>query len=99
MGKRCRDAGISSLTDEIQARGGEGDGLVADVAEFGQVEAVAESAVERYGRLDTWVHRRAPGDRFRARGYVDQGPGDPAKHKRTPGVHTHFGGLRFAPAL
>jgi NAD(P)-dependent dehydrogenase (short-subunit alcohol dehydrogenase family) len=35
--------------------------MVADVCEFEQVEAVAQIAVEEYGRLDTWVHLAAVG--------------------------------------
>lgn len=53
------EAGISSLAEEIRAEGGEAEAVVADVAEFAQVEAVAERAAERYGRLDTWVHLAA----------------------------------------
>jgi len=29
---------------------------VPDVSEFDQVKAVADRTVERFGRLDTWVH-------------------------------------------
>jgi multidrug resistance efflux pump len=35
--------------------------VVADVCEFEQVEAVAQSPVGEYGRLDTWVHLAAVG--------------------------------------
>jgi NAD(P)-dependent dehydrogenase (short-subunit alcohol dehydrogenase family) len=35
--------------------------VVTDVSEFEQVEAVAQRAVEEYGRLDTWVHLAAAG--------------------------------------
>ena len=30
--------------------------MPAEVTEFDQVRAVAEHAVRRYGKLDTWVH-------------------------------------------
>jgi hypothetical protein len=33
--------------------------VVADARHFGQVQAVADQAVEWYGRLDTWVHLAA----------------------------------------
>jgi len=33
--------------------------VTAEVTDFGQVEAVAQRAVEEYGRLDTWVHLAA----------------------------------------
>ena len=55
------EAGLRSLEDEIRALGGEASAVVADVSEFEQVEAVAQSAVEEYGRLDTWVHFAAAG--------------------------------------
>jgi NAD(P)-dependent dehydrogenase (short-subunit alcohol dehydrogenase family) len=55
------EAGLRSLEDEIRGLGGEARVMVADVSEFEQVEAVAQSAVEEYGRLDTWVHLAATG--------------------------------------
>src|ERR671913_2337229 len=55
------EAGLRSLEDEIRELGGEASAVVADVSEFEQVEAVAQSAVEEYGRLDTWVHLAAAG--------------------------------------
>jgi NAD(P)-dependent dehydrogenase (short-subunit alcohol dehydrogenase family) len=55
------EAGLRSLEDEIRGLGGEARAVVADVSEFEQVEAVAQSAVEEYGRLDTWVHLAAVG--------------------------------------
>ena len=33
--------------------------MVAEVTDFDQVKAVADRAVEEYGRLDTWVHLAA----------------------------------------
>src|SRR5215218_5749467 len=55
------EAGLRSLEDEIRELGGEARAVVADVSEFEQVEAVAQIAVEEYGRLDTWVHLAAVG--------------------------------------
>lgn len=51
--------GLHSLVDEIRTRGGEATAIVADVADFEQVKAIADQTVERYGRLDTWVHGAA----------------------------------------
>src|SRR5215208_8445706 len=51
--------GLDSLVDEIRRGGGEAVAVLADVAEFEQVKAVADRAVEEYGRLDTWVHLAA----------------------------------------
>ena len=53
--------GLRSLVEEVQAEGGEATAVVAEVADFEQVEAVAQVAVEEYGRLDTWVHLAAVG--------------------------------------
>ncbi len=47
---------LHSLVDEIRREGGAAVAVVADVAEFPQVQAVADRAVAEYGRLDTWVH-------------------------------------------
>src|SRR5918997_4403746 len=55
------EAGLRSLEDEIRELDGEATAVVADVTEFEQVEAVAQRAVEEYGRLDTWVHLAAVG--------------------------------------
>ncbi|MBA2735800.1 MAG: SDR family oxidoreductase [Pyrinomonadaceae bacterium] len=50
------EEGLKSLVAEIEENGGETFYVLADAAEFDQVQAVAEKTVERYGRLDTWVH-------------------------------------------
>jgi NAD(P)-dependent dehydrogenase (short-subunit alcohol dehydrogenase family) len=55
------EAGLRSLEDDLRELGGEVTTVVADVSEFEQVETVAQSAVEEYGRLDTWVHLAAVG--------------------------------------
>jgi NAD(P)-dependent dehydrogenase (short-subunit alcohol dehydrogenase family) len=53
------DQGLKSLVDEIRRNGGTVTPVIADVADFSQVQAVADEAVARYGRLDTWVHLAA----------------------------------------
>jgi NAD(P)-dependent dehydrogenase (short-subunit alcohol dehydrogenase family) len=50
---------LASLLGEIKDEGGEAITVVADVAEFAQVEAVADQAVAAFGRLDTWIHLAA----------------------------------------
>ena len=47
------EEGLDSLVEEIRAEGGEATAVVADTSDFGQVKAVADRAVEQYGRLDT----------------------------------------------
>jgi NAD(P)-dependent dehydrogenase (short-subunit alcohol dehydrogenase family) len=55
------EEGLNSLVQEIRGRGGEATAVVAEVSDFEQVKAVADRAVEQYGRLDTWVHLAAVG--------------------------------------
>jgi NAD(P)-dependent dehydrogenase (short-subunit alcohol dehydrogenase family) len=55
------EAGLVSLVEEIRRDGGEAVAVPADTSDFGQVKAVADRAVEEYGRLDTWVHLAAVG--------------------------------------
>ena len=53
------EAGLKSLVAEIEHRGGEAFYQIADAADFEQVKAVADQTVEKFGRLDTWVHSAA----------------------------------------
>jgi NAD(P)-dependent dehydrogenase (short-subunit alcohol dehydrogenase family) len=53
------EEGLKSLVEEIEAFSGDAFYVVADAADFEQVKAVAEKTVERYGRLDTWIHAAA----------------------------------------
>ncbi|NJN59561.1 MAG: SDR family oxidoreductase [Leptolyngbyaceae cyanobacterium SL_5_9] len=55
------EVGLQTLVDQIKNAGGDARAIVADVAEFEQVKAIADSTVETYGRLDTWVHAAATG--------------------------------------
>jgi NAD(P)-dependent dehydrogenase (short-subunit alcohol dehydrogenase family) len=55
------ELGLNSLVAEIQAFGGEATAIKGDVADFEQVNAIADYTVEQYGRLDTWVHCAASG--------------------------------------
>ena len=49
-------AALTSLADEIQAKGGEATALAADVSRYEDMQALAERTVAVYGRIDTWVH-------------------------------------------
>jgi NAD(P)-dependent dehydrogenase (short-subunit alcohol dehydrogenase family) len=51
--------GLDSLVEEIRGAGGKAVAVPADVSDFNQVKAVADAAVEHFGRLDTWVHLAA----------------------------------------
>jgi NAD(P)-dependent dehydrogenase (short-subunit alcohol dehydrogenase family) len=55
------EEGLDSLVEEIRAEGGEAIAVPADTSEFDQVKAVADRAVQEYGRLDSWVHLAAVG--------------------------------------
>lgn len=51
--------GLDSLAEAILGFGGEAHVVPADVTDPEQVRTVARKAVERYGRIDTWVHLAA----------------------------------------
>lgn len=51
--------GLDSLVETITGLGGRAAARPAEVTDFEQVRAVAQEAVDRYGRLDTWVHTAA----------------------------------------
>ena len=55
------EEGLDSLVEEIRGEGGEVIAVPADTSEFDQVKALADRAVQEYGRLDSWVHLAAVG--------------------------------------
>jgi NAD(P)-dependent dehydrogenase (short-subunit alcohol dehydrogenase family) len=55
------EARLRSLVEEIRAESSETMSVVADVSKFDQVKALADRAVQEYGRLDSWVHLAAVG--------------------------------------
>jgi NAD(P)-dependent dehydrogenase (short-subunit alcohol dehydrogenase family) len=55
------EEGPNSLVEEVRDKGGQATAILAEVTDFEQVKAVANAAVEKYGRLDTWVHLAAVG--------------------------------------
>ncbi|MFM2315301.1 MAG: hypothetical protein RLZZ04_4577, partial [Cyanobacteriota bacterium] len=55
------EVGLLSLTEEIERAGGEATYITADVSDFQQVKAIADKAVETYGRIDTWVQASGTG--------------------------------------
>ena len=50
---------LATLVEQIENEGGHAEAVVADVAEFDQVEAIGMRAVARFGRIDTWVNDAA----------------------------------------
>jgi short-subunit dehydrogenase len=47
---------LRTLADEAAAAGGRIEPVLADVADAAQVELIATAAVDRFGRIDTWVN-------------------------------------------
>jgi NAD(P)-dependent dehydrogenase (short-subunit alcohol dehydrogenase family) len=47
---------LPRAAEEIRASGGEAAYVVGDVAEFEDVQRLAETAVREFGRIDTWVN-------------------------------------------
>jgi short-subunit dehydrogenase len=55
LAARNEDA-LRQLADEINSGGGQAIAVVADVAREQDVRRIAEAALERFGRFDTWVN-------------------------------------------
>ncbi|WP_309741342.1 SDR family NAD(P)-dependent oxidoreductase, partial [Chamaesiphon sp. OTE_20_metabat_361] len=55
------ESGLASLVKEIEQFGSEAIAVTADVAKFKQVKSIADQTIERFGRLDTWVHAAGTG--------------------------------------
>lgn len=47
---------LDAVVARFKALGQEAVGVVADVSERGQVERIAQAAIARFGRIDTWVN-------------------------------------------
>src|SRR5215207_7355696 len=50
---------LHAATETIRRTGGRAVYAVADVAESTQVDAVADTAIREFGRIDTWVNNAA----------------------------------------
>lgn len=50
---------LQKLADELKANGCEALYVVADVSDRGQVQKVADAALQAYGRIDTWINDAA----------------------------------------
>jgi short-subunit dehydrogenase len=53
------EAALGTLAEEVEQRGGKSLIVVTDVAEWGQVYQLAEEAIKKFGRIDTWVNNAA----------------------------------------
>jgi NADP-dependent 3-hydroxy acid dehydrogenase YdfG len=47
---------LAEIRAEIERQGGDALDVVTDVSDRAQVEALARAAIDRYGRIDTWVN-------------------------------------------
>jgi short-subunit dehydrogenase len=47
---------LDSIVEDINAAGGEAIAVPADVADRSQMDRVAQEAIRRFGRIDTWVN-------------------------------------------
>jgi short-subunit dehydrogenase len=47
---------LQDIVQDIEAAGGEAIAVPADVGDRAQLERVAQAAIERFGRIDTWVN-------------------------------------------
>ncbi|TCS38032.1 short-subunit dehydrogenase [Paucimonas lemoignei] len=47
---------LTQIVDDISAEGGDAMYIVADVGDRQQVERIASAALQRFGRIDTWVN-------------------------------------------
>ena len=50
---------LLTLAEEIEQSGGRAEPVVADVADYAAVEQLGDRAVERFGRIDTWINNAA----------------------------------------
>lgn len=47
---------LNEIVARINAAGGQAVAVMADVADRAQVQRIADTAIERFGRIDTWVN-------------------------------------------
>src|SRR5688572_15597252 len=50
---------LTELVRQMERLGGQAEPVVTDVAEADQIERLAARAIERFGRIDTWVNNAA----------------------------------------
>ena len=59
---------LATLADEVRGAGGTAETVVADVSDYEALQEVAQRAMARFGRIDTWVNDAA----VSIYGHVDQ---------------------------
>jgi short-subunit dehydrogenase len=53
------EEGLDELARQVERLGGQAESVVTDVAEHEQVQRLAQRAIQRFGRIDTWVNNAA----------------------------------------
>lgn len=53
------EADLDNAVEEIRSEGGRAVCCVADVADYDQVNRIADTAIREFGRIDTWVNNAA----------------------------------------
>ncbi|HYQ27493.1 MAG TPA: SDR family NAD(P)-dependent oxidoreductase, partial [Polyangiaceae bacterium] len=52
---------LEKVVADITSAGGEAVAVTADVSSYADLERVAQVAIERFGRIDTWINNAAVG--------------------------------------
>jgi short-subunit dehydrogenase len=55
------ETALNEVVAEVEAARGRASAVVTDVAEFSEVERLAQAAVQRFGRIDTWINNAGVG--------------------------------------
>src|SRR5690349_5174709 len=50
------EARLAEIAEAIRSEGGEAIYVVADVGREDDVRRIADAAIQRYGRIDTWIN-------------------------------------------
>jgi NAD(P)-dependent dehydrogenase (short-subunit alcohol dehydrogenase family) len=53
------EAALQEVAQDVERLGGQVQPVVTDVSEWAQVERLAQTGVDRFGRIDTWVNNAA----------------------------------------
>lgn len=56
------DTALRDVAARIEQRGGRAEVVATDVSDWNQVQRLAQAAVDRFGRIDTWVNAAAVGE-------------------------------------
>jgi NAD(P)-dependent dehydrogenase (short-subunit alcohol dehydrogenase family) len=86
------EAGLASVAAECEELGGEAEAVPTDVTDAAAVQALADRAVERFGRIDVWVNDAAVG----VYGLVDEVPLDDIRRVLDVNVLGCVNGVRAA---